>query len=127
MPHKCVKCSATFADGSNELLQGCTSCGGRFFLYIKKENLAFAEEVTKQLSAEQKAQMEQEALELIGEVEDDTPVILDLESVRMSEQGKFELDLTKIFNKEPLVYKLEEGKYIIDVAATFQHEREKKK
>ena len=127
MPHKCVKCSATFPDGSNELLQGCTSCGGRFFLYIKKENLEFADAITKQLSAEQKEQMEQDALDLIGEVEDEAPVILDLESIRMKGQGKFELDLTKIFNKEPLVYKLEEGKYIIDVAATFKHEKDKKK
>jgi len=35
--------------------------------------------------------------------------------------GKFELDLVHLFNKkEPLIYKLEEGKYIIDIAEMFR-------
>ena len=56
---------------------------------------------------------------LIGVVDDDTPVILDLESIRVVGEGKFELDLVKLFNKKmPLIYKLEEGKYIIDLAST---------
>ena len=125
MPHKCVKCSATFADGSQELLNGCTSCGARFFLYIKKENLAFAENLTKSLSDKEKERMEQDALELIDDPSDDAPVILDLESIQMLQQGKFKLDLTKMFNNEPLVYKLDDGKYIIDVATTFRQELKK--
>jgi predicted nucleic acid-binding Zn-ribbon protein len=52
-------------------------------------------------------------------VDEETPVILDLESVRVTGKGKFEIDIVNLFNKNrPLIYKLEEGKYIIDLAST---------
>jgi len=41
--------------------------------------------------------------------------------VRVTGSGKFEIDVVNLFNKErPLIYKLEEGKYIIDLASTLQ-------
>ena len=53
--------------------------------------------------------------------------MLDLESIRITEPGKFELDLVQLFNKEkPVVFKLEEGKYMIDVAESFERQRESK-
>mgnify|MGYP001578486892 FL=1 len=48
------------------------------------------------------------------------PVILEFESINVKKPGKFEIDLTKLFKRSPVIYKLEEGKYIIDVASTFQ-------
>ena len=55
---------------------------------------------------------------MIG-IEDEEPVILDLESVRVIKPGKFEIDIVNLFRKDrPLIYKLEEGKYIIDLAST---------
>jgi predicted nucleic acid-binding Zn-ribbon protein len=51
--------------------------------------------------------------------------VLDLESIRVPEPGKFELDLMQLFNKEnPVVFKLAEGKYVIDVPETFQRRSE---
>lgn len=126
MSHQCVKCGRLFEDASSELLKGCNDCGGKFFFFIRKEKLEQAKEIVKNLSQEQKEDIEKEAMELIGHVNEDMPVILDLASVDMSEPGKFELDIVKLFKKEPLVYKLEEGKYIIDVAETFKREKELK-
>ena len=58
---------------------------------------------------------------MAGITEEDMPVILDIESVRVTGEGRFELDLVKLFKKDqPLVYKLEEGKYVIDLAETFR-------
>ncbi len=58
---------------------------------------------------------------MVGITEEDTPVILDIESVRVTGAGKFEIDLVNLFSKErPLIYKLEEGKYIIDLASTLK-------
>lgn len=58
---------------------------------------------------------------MAGIIDDESPVILDLESIRITSPGKFEIDLAKIFNrKRPVVYKIEEGKYIIDLASTLQ-------
>lgn len=58
---------------------------------------------------------------MAGITDPDAPVILDLESVRAMGSGKFEIDLINLFRKDrPLIYKLEEGKYIIDLATTMQ-------
>ena len=62
------------------------------------------------------------------EEEEEAPVVLDIESVRVLKPGKFEIDLVHLFNKKnPLVYKLEEGKYIIDIAETFKRSADSKK
>jgi|TARA_B100001971_G_C18249166_1_gene576773 hypothetical protein len=119
MPHQCVKCGKVYQDGSNELLKGCSSCTGRFFFFIKKKDLEESKKITEKLTNEEKQQIEQDVLEIIG-IEDDTkPVILDLESIRILQPGKYELDIVELFKGKPLVYRVEEGKYIIDLASTF--------
>lgn len=131
MPHQCVRCSKVYVDGSKELLEGC-SCGGKFFFYIKKENMKEVEKLTEGLTEDDKKQIEKDVLNIVG-VEDEKPVVLDLESIRVLKPGKYELDLVDLFKGKPLIYKIEDGKYIIDVASTFQakdlelEEKKKKK
>lgn len=65
--------------------------------------------------------VEKEIREMAGITEEDTPVILDIESVRAIGAGRYEIDIVNLFNKKrPLIYKLEEGKYIIDLASTLK-------
>jgi predicted nucleic acid-binding Zn-ribbon protein len=119
MPHQCVKCSKTIPLGSKELLTGCAHCGGKFFFYIKQEQLESMKMRVINIPESEKDNIEQDIREMVGITDEDTPVILDLESVRVVGDGKFEIDLIKVFNKKrPLIYKLEEGKYIIDLAST---------
>lgn len=118
MPHQCVKCATVYDSTSESLLKGCASCGGKFFFFIKKDSLKKIEEVTKNLTQEDKEKIEEDVKDIIG-LKEDAPVILDLESVSVLQPGKFELDLVKLFKKDPMVYRLEEGKYVIDVASTF--------
>ena len=41
--------------------------------------------------------------------------------MRVTGAGKFEIDLVNLFNKKrPLIYKVEEGKYIIDLSSTLK-------
>ena len=47
--------------------------------------------------------------------DEEKPVILDIESVRTLGPGKFELDIVSLMNRKPVVFKLQEGKYIIDI------------
>ena len=125
MPHQCVKCNKLYPDGSNELLKGC-ECGGKFFFFIREENLQKVKEQVEELSDEEKKQIELDVREIINEkIEEDAPVILDLESVRVLKPGKFEIDLRHLFQGEPVVYKMADGKYIIDVASSFQMKRKK--
>jgi hypothetical protein len=120
MPHQCVRCSVFYDDGAQEILKGCP-CGGRLFFFVKKEKLETAKTwIPPDLQPEQKKQIETDVLELVGSPPDDAPVVLDFESVRVLEPGKYQLDLVKLFKGESLVFKLEEGKYVIDLQASFQ-------
>ncbi|MEI6731453.1 MAG: Zn-ribbon containing protein, partial [archaeon] len=105
-------------DGSKELLTGC-SCGGRFFFYIKeeklKEILAHIDEEPV-LSKSEKKQIEEDVREIAGVTNEETPVFLDFESVKILKPGKYVIDLQKLFAEDkPKIYKLEDGKYIIDL------------
>ena len=74
----------------------------------------------EELEKADKEQIEKDIRELTGlDKKPDEPVILDLESVRVLKPGKFEIDIVNLFSKHrPLIYKLEEGKYVIDLAST---------
>ncbi|MFH0978098.1 MAG: Zn-ribbon containing protein [Candidatus Woesearchaeota archaeon] len=128
MPHQCVRCSIFYDDGATELLKGCP-CGGRLFFYIKKDKLAAAQKMTEEvnLSPKEKEQIEHDVFDLVGaKPEDDQPVVLDLEAIRVMKPGKYELDLVHLFKGEPIIFKLEDGKYLIDVAASFKKHRKKR-
>lgn len=121
MPHQCVKCGTLHPEGANELLKGC-QCGGRFFFFVNQKHLSEAKKITESLSDEEKSNIEKDVMEIVGIKEDDedVPVVLDLESIDILKSGKYNVDLVHLFKGLPLVYRLEEGKYIIDIASSFQ-------
>jgi len=132
MPHQCTKCGSIFPDAAKELLKGC-DCGSRFFYYIRQERLDALEKEQNnpliELEKADKEQIERDIRELTGlDKEPDKPVVLDLESVRVIEPGKFEIDLVNLFSRSrPIIYKLEEGKYIIDLSSSFKKKESHKK
>ena len=129
MPHQCVRCNKFYDDGASEILKGC-SCGGRLFFYIRKDKLKKAQEVVEEvkLTPEDKKRIEKDVFDLVGsEIDKDQPVVLDLEAIRVSKPGKYELDLVHLFRKDPLVIKLEEGKYMIDIVESFSQMSKKEK
>lgn len=127
MTHQCVHCGKLYPTASKELLSGC-SCGSHFFFFVREEALPALQEETADLTTDEKKEIESDIREIIGiDAEEEKPVILDIESVNVTKPGKFEIDLVNLFKKKPLVYKIEDGKYIIDIASTFLFEKEKKK
>lgn len=73
------------------------------------------------IPVKEKKKIEKDIREIVGITDEQVPVILDIESIRVTGEGKFELDIVKLFSKErPLIYKLEEGKYIIDLSSTLR-------
>ena len=121
MPHQCVRCSRLIPSGSRELLEGCAECKGKFFFYIRDDQIEKMREKMIEIPADEKKQIEKDIRDIAGISNEEAPVILDIESVRISGEGKFELDIVKLFRKDlPLIYKLEEGKYIIDFAPTLK-------
>ncbi|MFH1307350.1 MAG: Zn-ribbon containing protein [archaeon] len=127
MPHQCVHCGKIYPDASKELLEGC-SCSSHFFFYIKNVQFESLKEnkIISELKEEDKDQIEKDVREMIGVEEEDSPVILDLESVKIEGPGRYKLDIVNLFRKgRPVVYKLEEGKYIIDLASTLRVDMDK--
>ncbi len=129
MPHQCVRCNNFYADGSQEILAGC-GCGGKLFFFIRQEKmneLVTLQEYAKRLSPKEKQDMEEDIYEIAGsEIDRNEPVILNLESIRVLEPGKYELDLVQLFRSEPLIFKMGEGKYVIDLIETFRNLKRQK-
>jgi predicted nucleic acid-binding Zn-ribbon protein len=109
-----------YEDGSEQVLTGCDNCGRKFFFYIRKDQLERVkqeEEKEVEFFGEDKKQIEKDIREIAGFVDEDTPVFLDFESVRVIKPGKYVVDLGNLFaTDKPRVYKLEDGKYIIDLS-----------
>lgn len=124
MPHQCVRCGTFYSEGAEELLNGC-SCGKKVFFYIKKSALKKAKKMSEELTEDQKREIEESVQEIAGITDNSEPVVLDFEAINVLEPGKFEIDLVNLMNKErPVVYKLGEGKYMIDLAESFKREKE---
>ncbi len=119
MPYQCVGCSKVIATGSKEILEGCNSCGGKFFFYIKSEQIekmkASSNEPLHDFNSFDKKKMESDVRSIMKIKDEESPVILDLESVRVLSPGVFELDIVSLMNRKPIVFKVSEGKYLIDV------------
>ena len=126
MPHQCVRCGTMYEDGAAELLKGCSKCNGRFFFYMKKTQIEEAKKLIVDLKPEERVAIEKDVYDIVGGgLDKDKPVILDLETIRLMKPGQYELDLVNLFRGKPLIYKLEEGKYIIDIASSFKKKGEK--
>jgi predicted nucleic acid-binding Zn-ribbon protein len=119
MPHQCVRCGTVYEDAS-VVLKGC-KCGCKLFYYFKEK-----ESIEEKLNEKEIKEIEKEIRDII-KMGEEKPVILDMESIRALKPGKFRIDLVKLFKRSPIIFRIEEGKYIIDLASTFQLMKGKKK
>jgi predicted nucleic acid-binding Zn-ribbon protein len=120
MPHQCVRCGTFYDDGSGEILKGC-KCGGKLFFFVSNKRIDEIKKVSYKLTKDEKNQIEHDIFDLIGvSSEAQEPVVLDFESIRVLKPGKYELDLVNLFKDRPLIYKLDEGKYVIDLPESFK-------
>ena len=127
MPHQCVRCNTFYEDGATEILKGC-NCGGKLFFFIKKDKLDEVKKMHKEinLSKKEKEQIEHDVFDLVGsEIDRSQPVVLDIEAIRVLKPGQYELDLVHLFKGEPLIFKLEDGKYMVDIVESFEKFRKK--
>ena len=124
MPHQCVRCSKLYPNGAQEILKGC-NCGARLFFYVKKKHLEESKDIITKLTDVEKKQIEQDIVDISTvKLDNNRPVILDFESIRVLKPGKYELDLVSLFKKDPLIFRLSEGKYVIDLAQAFSRDDE---
>ena len=139
----CPKCNSSDVetDFSNAVavargfieIKKCNNCEhtGTFFPSISKEKLKKlkeSREFESDLTKTEKEQIEQDFRDIIGIEDEDSPVVLDFETVKIIKPGKYILDIANLFSKErPLVYKLEDGKYFIDLTSQIKAKKENQK
>jgi len=126
--HQCVHCGELYPDAAPQLLSGC-KCGSKFFYYIKQEKVEQLKQEIQdtlfEISSSDKERIEKDIREITGITEEDKPVILDIESIRILGPGKYEIDIINLFSKtRPIIYKLSEGKYVIDLSDTIKVSRD---
>ncbi len=97
MPHKCTKCGKIYADGDANILNGC-ECGNNKFIYIPKNKGKEIEEIKEQFER--------------------------IESVRIIEPGRYELNIEKLFESGEVVIALQEdGKYAIHLPSLLRRKK----
>jgi len=117
-----------YPDADKALLSGCSKCGKKVFFFIRKERLEKMQETpVETMSEKDKKELEKDVYEILGEkVNRSEPVILDFETIRVPKPGKYEVDLVNLFDKKPVIFQLSEGKYMIDLPASFKQAMDKK-
>ena len=73
--------------GSKEILEGCSECGSHFFFYIRDDQMKAIHDKVIEIPEEEKKQVEEDIREIVGIPDEQTPVILDIESIVVSDQG----------------------------------------
>jgi len=113
MPHQCLNCESIYENTSDVIMKGCPNCGRKLFLFIKKVPEK-KEEI--ELSKYEKELVMAEVESMVNTTELDKPIFLKLENVRILAPGKYEIDINQLMKKDkPLVYKVQEGTYLIDL------------
>jgi predicted nucleic acid-binding Zn-ribbon protein len=117
MPNKCTRCGKIHPDDSPYLVSGCDVCGSKFFFYIRQDVLNKADKELKKLTQKEIDEIEKDIREIIPEgVDEDETVVLDLEAIRVIKPGKYEIDVTNLFNQKPIVIRMGPGKYELDLS-----------
>lgn len=136
----CTRCKKVFDDGA-DILKGCPKCGGRMFEYIReRETLiteamgvrrpprrAVATAVRDRNEIKDVMGGERGAYEFIKKPDATTPQKSPedrpIESVRITEPGRYELNLPTLFSRDELVMALKEGTYLIDLNSAFRRSK----
>jgi predicted nucleic acid-binding Zn-ribbon protein len=116
MPNRCTKCGKLHPDEAPYLIEKGCECGSRFFFFVKEETLRKFEKEIEKLSPYEIEEIQREIREILEkeDLENET-VILDLEAIHVVRPGKYLIDLTNLFSQKPLIIKIGEGRYEIDL------------
>lgn len=111
MPHRCMNCGETYDNGSEELIDGC-ECGSSLFVY----------EEDADITEEEKAQVTEDIQEMVAEGVEERENIkfeFDLDSIRVQEEGVYNINVSRLLEEIPLVIRKREGKYHIHLPSAF--------
>lgn len=126
MTHRCMNCGREYTEEDEELVEGC-KCGSNLFLY-EKDTTDDAEEQEETVDEDEVMQEIDDYLDSIKEHEPgagDTNIRFDLQSIRVLEEGVYEIDLKKLLDEVPLIVEVKDGNYHLHLASVFTQGEEK--
>lgn len=121
MPHRCMNCGKRYDDGADELIQGC-ECGSSLFLYKKSFDDEEEARDTEELQEEKETVMEEIdnfIKDVKSKVKPSSKLEFDLESIKVQEDGVYQINLRKLLDEVPLIVEVKEGNYHIHLASVF--------
>jgi predicted nucleic acid-binding Zn-ribbon protein len=110
-------CGTVYEEGSDAILDGC-ECGNRFFFYFRK----ISDDEASKLKSEQNLQ-EVESLKTVIGIKDGEPMIDkgdDIWNIKVKDDGVFEIDISSLMMKEPVIVAGEEGRYLVSLSSIFE-------
>lgn len=117
MPHKCARCGTIYDDTSPELIDGC-SCGARVFLYLKEKPGRSEEDTIEELKIKE---IGGDGLERLDKEfgmdlkKSGRTIHLDLENLHQIDTGRYRIDIKSLMKGDPLIMKVGDGVYYIDI------------
>lgn len=126
--HKCIRCGKEYKNSSENILEGCTSCGGRKFYFIR-DGAARPGQPAKAPDAEPpRAEPEKvvtAAPENIPEPEEKGEKV---ESIRILGPGSYELNIAKMADSDERVLRVgRDGSYVVDLLSMAKPVKKSKK
>lgn len=115
MPHKCMSCGKTYEDDADELLDGC-ECGCSLFMFEKETGET---DVSEDERKEVKSDIENMVEEGLAEKEN-IKFEFDLDSIRVEEEGVYNINVSRLLEEMPLVIRKTEGVYHIHLPSAFK-------
>jgi predicted nucleic acid-binding Zn-ribbon protein len=124
MPHKCTTCGREFEDGSQDVLHGCPSCGGKRFLYVRAEERH--RDVLEETPLE--ALVEEAPPEDVHEIPEPqetlAPMHESIETIRITGPGSYEINIERLSKSDEMVIGLgKEGLYGVDILSMGKRKR----
>lgn len=117
MPHRCMNCGKEYSEGSEELVEGC-ECGSTLFLYEKggEDQEVQDDEVMQEVDQFLKSVKED------GKREDDSDVVFNLPSIKVEDEGVYNINLKKLLENAPLIVEVKDNKFYLHLASLFNRE-----
>ena len=127
MPHKCTQCGREFKEGSTEILKGCPSCGGKKFLYVRRDDIH--KDVLEEKSIDKLAEeTKEEIIEIKTDNKGRTEIYDRIESIRVISPGSYELNIEKLAKGDDMIMQMgSDDKYIVDILSMAKPKKDKKK
>jgi len=127
MPHKCIRCGKEYKDTSPSVVKGCTSCGGKKFLFMRADEKS--QDVLKENPLEKIVkEKEKEVLEVPAAPIKEVEMYDRVESVRIVAPGTYELNIEKMAKSDERVVSVgNEGHYVVDLLSMVRPKKKKEK